>query len=116
MTPGTVVVTSDPLADNAGKAYALPTYTRGASAAASVTFRLAGVPADPTTITFQVTRGDGFPTTFVYPAASITRASAGVYTLAIDTTPANGRWLVRIVGGGAVQAATEYVFEVMSGA
>lgn len=68
------------------------------------TFQVAGVNADPTTVSLTVTDPDGTATTYTYALAEITRSSAGVYTKDIPCTTA-GVWLYLWVGTGAASDA-----------
>lgn len=74
----------------------------------SVTFKdLAGVPADPSTVTFSLRGPDGVTTSFTYGVdPEIIRDSAGVFHT--DALPSSeGEWKWRWQGTGAVAAATE---------
>ena len=72
-----------------------------------------GTLTDPTTVTITVERPDGDETSYSYPGVSITRESAGRFS--VNFSPTTGgvhHW--RIAGPGAVAAAVEGAFFVRS--
>lgn len=74
----------------------------------SVTFKdLAGVPTDPSTVTFTLKGPDGVSTIYTYgQGAEIVRDSAGVFHT--DMLPnSEGEWKWRWQGTGTIAAATE---------
>jgi hypothetical protein len=74
----------------------------------------AGVPADPTTVTFFVRSTTGVvDASFTYPGPAITRVATGHYVLRykiVDDDP--GTWFVRAEGDGVVDEAAERTFIV----
>lgn len=83
-------------------------------ATVSNTFKVAGVAADPTTISLVITDPAGAATTYTYAAAQITRTGTGAYTkdIACASTP-GGTWQYVWVGTGAaadVEAGTWTTF------
>lgn len=82
------------------------TWTAGSLVSSTATFTLTstGLATDPSTITLKYLPGSGSAVTIVYPAAGITRVSAGVYQASLDTTGKPGTWTVEWIGTGAVQA------------
>lgn len=107
MSAGTAAIIADP--NCSSPAYEVPVYTRGALATRTVTFSIGGVPTNPTTVVATLLAGSGAITT-----PTPTNPSTGVFALAIDTTPANGEWTLLWEGTGAVQAAVEDRFIVIS--
>ena len=70
------------------------------------TFTISGVDTDPTTITFKIEDPNGNVTVNLYGSSNIVKDSVGIYHLDVLLTVA-GNWDFRIVGTGAVQAASE---------
>lgn len=68
------------------------------------TFKVAGTPTDPTTISLTVTTPAQVSTTYTYAAAQITRSSAGVYTKDI-TCNEHGEWTYLWEGTGTASDA-----------
>ena len=96
-------------------AWAQAVFPRGQLAVATVTFTdpITGALSDPTTITATVRNPLGQITTFTLAGGGVVRVSAGVYYVEIDTTPAVGKWAVRLTTT-AVQNAQEAFFWVQS--
>jgi hypothetical protein len=85
------------------------TYLSGTLVRSTAAFAtLAGVAADPTTVTLKYRPGPfAAVVTAVYPAAPIVRDSTGTYHADLDTTAAGGGalpWVIEWIGTGAVQA------------
>lgn len=71
------------------------------------TFRLAGVPTDPTVVQCTVKRPDnGSQSTLNYPAPNLTRRELGVYEASI-LADVGGMWWFRFEGVGVVDAVSE---------
>jgi hypothetical protein len=96
-------------------------YDIGDGLVATVTFDVAGVATDPTTVTAKVRNPAGTVTTYTYSAAPgqpdphIVRSSAGVYTLTL-VPDAAGTWLVQWTGTGAVTAVDDQSYTVVPSA
>lgn len=72
------------------------------------------VATDPTTVTFKYKKPDGTMTTLVYLTdAAVVRTGAGAYYVLL-TLNMKGTWYVRWEGTGAVIAADEDNFRVVS--
>lgn len=74
------------------------------------TFTVDDVVTDPTTVTFKLKDPDGLITTYVYGVnAEVVKVSTGIYYIDVTVSKAL-TWFYRIVGTGAVIAATEGTF------
>ena len=86
----------------------------GASSAAAFA-NLAGTATDPTAVTLTVEKPDGTELVYGWPSAgangTLTRESAGRFYFDV-TLNASGRWRYRLVGTGAVVAASAGVLTV----
>lgn len=79
-----------------------------------VTFRVAGVLTDPTTITAKYQKPDGTEVSKIYGTdVEVVKVSAGEYYIDIDVTAA-GTWYARWNGTGACVAAIERSFVAKS--
>lgn len=107
---GLCTIQNDSNAQNSGVAYALPVYPRGTLATRSVLFTVNGVATNPTAVTCTLVRPDGVTTN-----PTPTPGATGVYTCLVDTSPVDGRWVLRWVGTTACAATVEDVFFVQSG-
>lgn len=68
---------------------------------------LAGVVADPSTVTCDVKTPRGVSTAYVYGTdASLTKTSTGIYNLDLDLTEA-GTWAWKFNGSGSLKAADQ---------
>lgn len=84
-------------------------YMSGSLVRTSASFTdVAGVAADPTTVTLKYKKDAGATTTVVYPSAPIIKDSTGHYHADLDTTgwagPGNQLWETEWIGTGAVIA------------
>jgi hypothetical protein len=78
----------------------------GSRIAAESTFRISGVPTDPTIVVVYVRSPNGVLTTATYPTTDLTQESVGTYRYEFTANVA-GSWAVRFEGTGAVEAAGE---------
>lgn len=81
---------------------------------ASFTNPATGAPLDPTTVTLRVLRPSaaaGAPTTYVYPAAPVTKTAVGSYE-ALLTANEVGLWQYRWEGENTAPAIQEGTFIV----
>lgn len=78
----------------------------GSRIAAETTFRIAGVPTDPTIIVAYVRSPNGVLMTATYPTVDFTREDVGMFRYEFNADVA-GSWAVRFEGSGAVEAAGE---------
>lgn len=70
-------------------------------------FKLSGVYADPTTVTFKMRSPSGTTTTYVYGTnAELVKSSTGQYYVDFPVTE-QGEWWYRFAGTGTVTAASE---------
>lgn len=83
----------------------------GSRIAAESTFRISGVPTDPTIVTVYVRSPNGVLTTAVYPTTDLTQESVGTYRYEFSADLA-GSWAVRFEGTGSVEAAGEQFITV----
>jgi hypothetical protein len=97
-------------------AYEIPTYVRGSLVESDVTFMdITGTPRDPITVVARVYVPGAVVAVYTYGTGTfITKSGTGTYYVQVDTTPANGRYLVRWESTGVVQAAFEDVWLVTS--
>lgn len=78
------------------------------------TFRILGVPTDPTTVTYKLQDPEGVTTTYVFGVdAEVTNPSVGVYLLETPACTIPGTWLYEIVGTGAVVATGQGDFTIL---
>jgi hypothetical protein len=91
-------------------------YQLGTEVTIFETFTVDDVVTDPTTVTFTVEQPDDTLDVFVFGTdAEVTNPSTGYYELAY-LPPSAGTYNYRVVGTGAVAAATEGSFEVLRSA
>jgi len=91
----------------------MATYQSGSLIRLIVAFKnAAGTATDPDTIVARYKRDGGTATSVTFPT-SIVKASTGNYYLDI-TVSQGGEWIYRWEGTGALQAAAEGTFTVLS--
>lgn len=77
------------------------------------TFRLLGVPTDPTVVQCTIKDpSDGSQTVLTYPHTNLTRRELGVFEANV-TVNDGGVWWFRFEGAGVVDAVTEIPLEVI---
>lgn len=81
-------------------------YDKGDLVRISVTFSVASVSTDPTTVTLKVKDPAGTVTAYTYALAEVARDAAGQYHKDITITE-TGTWRYRWEGTGAVVTAGE---------
>lgn len=81
------------------------------------TFRLTGVPTDPTTVTYTIVDPEGTATTYIWPgAAEITHAGVGEFFLSLDPPALPGLYSYDVDGTGTVTASRKGSFNVLPNA
>ena len=89
------------------------TYDKGDAVRLRVTFTVASVNTDPTTVTLKVKNPTGTTTIYTYALAEITKSATGIYYKDISVDD-DGIYAYRFEGTGTVEAATEHKIKVRS--
>lgn len=89
-------------------------YQLGTAITINQTFTVAGVPTDPTTVTFTVQAPDGTDTAYVNGLdPEVSNPDVGVYQLSLSPPALPGEYHYSIVGTGAVEATGSGEFTVL---
>lgn len=89
-------------------------YQSGTAVTVTETFRVLGVPTDPTTVTYTVQDPDGVDTIYVFGVdPEVTNPSPGVYVLDLPILYDPGTYLYQVVGQGAVEATGNGEFTIL---
>lgn len=83
----------------------------GSRLAAESTFRVQGVPTDPTIVKAYVRSPNGVLTTATFPSTDLTQQAVGTYRYEFNAD-LEGTWAVRFEGSGALEAAGEQFIHV----
>lgn len=78
----------------------------GSRLAAEFTFRVQGVPTDPTIVKAYVRSPNGVLTTATFPSADFSQVAVGTYRYEFNAD-LTGTWAARMEGSGAVEAVGE---------
>lgn len=80
-------------------------YPRGTAVTVTETFRVLGVPTNPTTVVYELEDPEGTVTVYTFGVdAEVTHPGVGIYLLTTGALDLPGTYLYKIIGGGAVIA------------
>jgi hypothetical protein len=86
-------------------------YYPGQRVLIEMTFRLLGIPTDPTIVQMQTRSPSGTLVTLTYPAVELTRRDIGLFEAAV-LVDEPGQWNFRGIGVGVIDSVQEASLDV----